>query len=209
MIRRTRLVFVLAVAGLLVTPACDDGAATKTETKPADGEPAEAKSADGEPAKPAEAKPSDGAMLTMGAAKLIDESKPDQVIELRPDGGIALNGSPLGVVSTDGKLVGPDGRAFVVAGADGKVVAGGKSTGIELVDGGARIDMGKKIITLTFAEDGKIVAEPKSDGEPSLRHEGCTGPVAKTCALVLLGMMLPMARETKAAAPPAGGGSPP
>ncbi|MCH9681707.1 MAG: hypothetical protein K0V04_09765 [Deltaproteobacteria bacterium] len=199
---------------MLSLSACDDGKgkadAKKADAKKADAKKADAKAGDAKKAdakqadaKQADAKAPAGApVLTLGAAKLMQENKPDEVLELLADGGIALSGKPMARLSTDGKLTGPDGKVTLVVGPDGKVTAGGKPTGLELSDGGATVTMGGKTTKVTFGEDGSITVEPDSGNGPKMKHEGCTGPIAKNCGLVLFGMLMSDGEEAAEAGGP-------
>ena len=62
----------------------------------------------------------------------------------------------------------------------------GKPSGVVLDDTGLSITApdGKKS-TLRFAEDGSIVVDPPTEDALMMPAEGCVGPMAKTCGLVI------------------------
>lgn len=171
---------------LLLLAACDKQAddAKKTEAKT---DAKSEKKAD-EPVKAPEVVPPKSAdVLTLGAAKLTAKDKPDEVIEIAADGTVTVAGETLIKVSSDGKLSKPDGTMIGEVGADGVVTIDGKPMGLTLVDGGASMTTPDgKTATIRFAEDGAITVDPKPEKSPEMSSEGCTGPVAKTCALVLM-----------------------
>jgi hypothetical protein len=194
---RTRLRSLAPVlVSLLLLAACDKKADEKKTAAKADkadkSEKTEKKQAD-EPVKAGQPEPPKTAdVLTLGAAKLTATDKPDEVITIAADGTVTVAGEILVKISSDGKLSKPDGTVIGEVGADGIVKFEGKPSGITLIDGGASVTTPDgKTATLRFGEDGALVVDPKPEqGPDAMTSEGCTGPTAKTCALVLMMIVL-------------------
>lgn len=181
-------------ASILLLAACDKQgdekqAAAQTEKK-----------ADEPATKTVEAEaPKSANVLTLGAAKLIPTDKPDEVMEIAADGTVTAAGEILVKISSDGKLSKPDGTVIGEVGADGVVMFDGKPSGITLLEDGASVTLPDgKTATLRFAADGTVTADPKPEKSDMMTSEGCSGPVAKTCALVL---MMMVTQEEPAPAP--------
>ena len=155
---------------------------------------------------PAAAPPPDAARLTLGKAKIFEKKDPGKPIEIAEDGTVAMEGEVGAKVTADGKVTSPDGsKVLMQVGADGKVTAEGSEIGVTLADAGATLEIDGKTTTRTFAPDGSIVVDPKPDASEVLQHDGCVGPVAKTCALVVVGVLFtggPPTTSAAAAEPP-------
>jgi hypothetical protein len=203
---RTRLRSLAPVfVSLLLLAACDKKADdkktdAKTEKK-ADDKKVDDKKVDDkkvddkkvdEPVKPAEVEPANPAdVLTIGVAKMTNKEKPDEVIEIAADGTVTAGGETLVKVSKDGKLSKPDGTVIAEVGTDGIVKFDGKPMGLTLVEGGASMTTPDgKTASIRFGEDGKITVDPAPEKAPEMTSEGCTGPAAKTCGLVLMTFLL-------------------
>jgi hypothetical protein len=182
-------------ASLLLLAACD-----KKEEKKADAKTDKAEKQAEQPAKkadePAKAEPEPtkaADVLTLGAAKLKAKDKPEEVIDIAADGTVSFAGETIMKLSADGKFSKPDGTVLGQVGADGVVTIDGKPVGVTLVEGGATVTTPDgKTATIGFAADGAMTIEPKPEKESpdEMTSEGCTGPVAKTCALVMMTFLL-------------------
>jgi hypothetical protein len=173
-------------ASLVLLAACDK----KADEKQAD---AKTEKQANEPVKAAEPEaPKTADVLTLGKAKLTATDKPDEVIEIAADGTVTVAGEILVKISSDGKLSKSDGTVIGGVGTDGVVKFGDKPAGMTLVDGGASVTTPDgKTVTLRFGEDGAVIVDPTPEGSADkMASEGCTGPVAKTCALVLMMILL-------------------
>lgn len=193
----------LALCLALLTPlACDDKSG---DAKKADGKVAaktDAKTdAKAEPAKvePGPVTPT-GAVLVLGAAKIFEKGEPDKALALAATGEITMEGKPIGKLSSDGKMTTADGKVALEVGADGVVSVEGKPMGLQLIEGGGKLTTPEVTATMSFLEDGSIKIEPKSGNGPEMAHEGCAGPTAPTCALLLTALV--MTGEPAAAPPP-------
>jgi hypothetical protein len=179
-------------ASVLLLAACDKKDEKKADPK-AEKQAEPTKKTD-EPVKEVVApEPAKADVLVLGAAKLKSKAKPEEVIEIAADGTVSVAGETFVKLSADGKLSKPDGTLIGQVGADGVVTIDGKPMGVTLVEGGASITMPDgKTSTVRFAEDGSITIDPKPEKDPpdEMTTEGCTGPVAKTCALVLMMILL-------------------
>jgi subtilisin family serine protease len=172
------------LVSLLLLAACDK----KPEEKQADAKKTDdVKKAD-EPekqAEPEQPKPA-AAVLTLGAAKLRAKDKPDEVVEIMADGTVKMGTEVFVKLSSDGKISKPDGSALGEVTPEGSVMIDGKPIGVTLVDDGATITMPDgKTATIRFAADGTMTLDPKPETSDEMTAEGCSGPVAKACALVL------------------------
>lgn len=169
----------------------DDGEKRADDKRPDDKKPDE-KQAD----KPAQPQP--GGLLTLGDAKIVPKDKPDEGIEITADGTIKMLGKPDETIeiSPEGKLSKADGTLIAEVGSDGALMVDGKPSGISVTETGVSIATPDgKTMKIGFLEDGTIVMSPKPEAElPAMTVEGCTGPVARTCALVLA-MFVFMASE--------------
>ena len=178
--------FAAVSALLLVTTACD-----KPANQPADRSQNTSPSAD-KPAEPAAPEPipasKPGNQLTLGPAKLIPKSTPDEFIELLADGTVKFVGVAPGVkITSDGKIVKADGTVSAVVGVDGSLKVDGRDSGIVLDDTGLTLhasNAAKKVI-VKFEADGSVVMVPPPGPDLEMTAEGCTGPVARTCGLLL------------------------
>jgi hypothetical protein len=209
---------------LLGSFACDDKKADekKSDDKKTDAKKADAKKTDAKDEKKAEAKtdakadeakadatPTTAAVkLALGKAKIWEKSDPKKPIEIAEDGTVTMEGQVGAKVTAEGKVTSPDGaNVLMEVGADGKVSSSGKELGVVLADDGASFDIDGKKSTMTFKDDGTVVMDPKPDVDDELQHEGCVGPLAKTCALVMVGVLFV---DSPAPAPgPKTGGEPP
>ncbi len=150
-------------------------------------------------AKPSTSAPSDpyapmtangGPVLALGAAKLMQEGKPEEALELLPDGGIKIAGRPLATLSTDGKLTGPEGKVVLEVGPGDQVTSSGRPVGLRLTATGGQVTTNGATITMAFEKDGTVSVTPAKEGATKVTHEGCTGPVARSCALLMFGMLV-------------------
>jgi hypothetical protein len=218
--RRTSLALCLA---LLVPVACDDKktdakVASKSDAKP-DAKPdaktdaktdakSDAKSDAKTDAKvdakvePAAAATPTGSVLVLGAAKIFEKGEPDQALTLAATGEISMEGKPIGKLSSDGKMTTAEGKLGLEVGADGIVSAEGKPIGLQLIEGGGKLTMPEVTATMTFLEDGSIKIDPKTGNGPEMAHEGCAGPTAPACALLLTVLVMTGEPGGAAAAPP-------
>jgi hypothetical protein len=171
----------------LILVACKEPQEAPEETKdaaPAAGAPA--------PAEDPPAGSGSTAVLTLGEAKIMREGHADRAIELHADGSVTLAGMPFGTLSTDGRLLDPEGALMMTAREDGSVIGrDGGPIGITLDATGGRIELDKLKVKVSFSADGTIEIEASGEhavllqqGAPKLRSEGCTGPVQRSCALL-------------------------
>lgn len=172
------------LAALLLTAstlgACDgkDIPATATPTE------APAAAATPEPvAEPTE-------ILPLADAKLFETDKPSEAVEIAADGSVRFGGEVVATLSTDGKMMLPDGSVMMEVQADGSVLGRGEPTGLTLSETGGTLSVGGQSATIVFNEDGTVAVDPPAGpGAPAMGHEGCGGAVAKACALVMFGMV--------------------
>ncbi len=212
--------------------ADDKKADAKTDDKKSDAKAADAKTDDVKAAEPAgaddgagaddaadddakadDAAADDGAageaVLTLGVAKIGPKDAPDKTLEIAADGTVKVGPEPdkTLTLSTDGTVKSPDGKVVATVGTDGAVTIDGKETGIVLDDTGLTMTKpdGEKG-TIKFAEDGSVAFEPAAAPGLEVVTEGCTGPMVKTCALVLAVSMFmpaePVVDDAKAVAEP-------
>lgn len=132
-------------------------------------------------------------VLVLGEAKIFDPGKPEQAVMIAEDGTLSLGGQPIGSVTGDGELRNRDGGAIASVDRDGVVTVGGEPTGLVLAGEGGAMEGG---VSFVFAGDGSVAVEPADPGAPAMGHEGCAGAMAKTCGLVLFGILTPVAVET-------------
>lgn len=175
----------------------------KVDAKSADAK--DEKKADAPEAKPGDAPPATAATLTLGKAKIFETKNPDKPIEIAEDGSVTMEGEVGAKVTAAGKVTSPDGaKVLMEVDATGKVTSGGKDIGVVVSDTGATFDLDGKKSTMTFVADGSMLLDPKPEKNDEMRHEGCVGPMAKTCALVMVGVLF--VEEPAAAPPPTAGG---
>jgi hypothetical protein len=194
-------------ATVLLLGACDKADDKKVD-KQAEKKPDDKQV---EEPKPEEPKPETAAVLTLGAAKIMEKDKPEEAIEIMADGTVKMSPEPDKTVkiSTDGKVTGPEGKIVAQVGADGKLSFDGKDSGIVLSDTGLTMTgPDGKTGTAKFLEDGTIAVDPAPAENLQMIAEGCTGPMVKTCALVLTLLLLtsepgPEAAAVEVAAEPA------
>jgi hypothetical protein len=188
----------LFATSFLLLAACDK----KTDDKKVDDKKAATKTGDDkkvddkkvddkqvEPPQP-EPTPATAAVLTLGAAKIMEKDKPEEAIELLADGTLKFGPNPDETlkISTDGKISKADGTVVAQVGADGAVAftAGGEASGVVLSDAGLTMTgPDGKTATAKFLEDGTIAVDPAPAENLQMVAEGCTGPMVKTCALIL------------------------
>lgn len=172
---------------LVLLAACDKQADKKAEAdkkadKKADEQPAEAPPVD-------EVKP----VLTLGAAKIMEKDKPDEALEITADGTVKFGPNPDMTlkISTDGKVSKADGTVVAQVGADGSLSFDGKPSGAVVSDSGLTMTgPDGKTGTLKFADDGSVVVDPPTADALQMATEGCTGPMVKTCAVVMTMLLL-------------------
>lgn len=129
-------------------------------------------------------------LLTLGAVKLFEASAPELALVMADDGSLTLDGDAVGSVTADGQMLGRDGQVVAVVQPDGSVLADGEPTGFTINDSGGVLVAGDKTMTFGFADDGSMTITPAPEGGgPPLAHEGCNGPLAKTCALLAFGLL--------------------
>ena len=176
-----------ALSGLLFATsvvACDGDSKKAADAKPA----AEDSKVDAKPAEKVADEP--GAVLTLGVAKLFEKDKPSEALELSADGKVSMQGTALGTFSADGTLTLTDGTVALEAKPDGSVLAKGKPTELKLTDTGGVLSAGGESASIGFNPDGTMALDPPPDaGDPEMGHEGCAGPMAKTCALAMFAML--------------------
>lgn len=179
-------------ASLLLIAACDkkddkkadDKKAEKADDKKADDKQPESPRPDAEPPQPEPA----AAVLTLGAAKIMEKDKPDEAIEILPDGTVKMGTDPQDSfkIAADGKISKIDGTEIGQVAADGSLSFGGKPSGVVLNDTGLTLTSPDgKTATVKFNEDGSVETDPPAGDGLQLAAEGCTGPMAKTCAVVM------------------------
>lgn len=194
--RSLATLFAPLFATLLLLGACDKAddkkadkktVDKKADDKAVDDKAADAKAADAKPAEP-EPKPVETITLTLGAAKIMEKDKPEEAIELLADGTVKLGPNPENTlkISTDGKISKADGTVVAQVAADGSLSFDGKPSGVVLNDTGLTLTSpdGKKA-TVVFGEDGSVVTDPPAGDGLQMVAEGCAGPMAKTCGLVI------------------------
>lgn len=131
------------------------------------------------------------ALLVMGEAKLFERDEPDNAFGIAADGTLTLEGQAVGTVSADGSLKGPDGAVVMQAQADGSVLVRGEPSGLTLSDNGGSATMGDRTVTVSFDGEGLVTIDPPPENAGLLTgHEGCEGDMAKTCMLVMFGLLM-------------------
>lgn len=129
-------------------------------------------------------------LLAVGDAKLFEADKPAEAVEIAADGSVRFGGDVMATLSTDGKLTLPDGSVMMEVQADGSVLGRGEPTGLTVGGDGGTLRVGDETATVAFNEDGTVTVDPSpGPGAPAMAHEGCRGEMAKTCALVMFGMV--------------------
>jgi hypothetical protein len=183
-------------ATILLLAACDKAEDQQPDAKQAAKQPELPKLPEQlelpEQPKPEQPKPAEGPVLTLGAAKIMEKNKPDQAIEIAADGTVKMGPDPEHTlkISTDGKVSKVDGTVVAQVGADGSLTFDGKSSGIVLNDAGLVLTAPNgKTATIRFTDEGVMVEPPPAE-DMQMVAEGCTGPMAKTCALVMTMMLL-------------------
>lgn len=135
--------------------------------------------------------PATADVLTLGAVKIMEKDKPEEAIELLADGTLKIGPNPEETVkiTTDGKVSKADGTVVAQVGADGALSftsGGDEASGIVLSDTGLTMTgPDGKTATVKFLEDGTIVVDPAPAENLQMVAEGCTGPMVKTCAVIL------------------------
>lgn len=136
-------------------------------------------------------------LLVMGDAKLFERDEPDNAFSIAADGTLTLEGQAVGTVSADGTLKGPDGTVVMQAQADGSVLVRGEASGLSLSEKGGSAVMGDRTVTVSFDADSIVTIDPPPDNAGLLMgHEGCEGEMAKTCMLVMFGLLMAEPAET-------------
>jgi hypothetical protein len=180
----------------LLFVACDKKVDDKkVDDKKVDDKKVDDKKADKqvEAQQPEEPQPATAAVLTLGAVKIMEKDKPEEAIELMADGTLKMGPNPTETVkiSTDGKISKADGTVVAQVGADGVLTFDGKASGVVLSDTGMTMTgPDGKVGTARFLEDGTIAVEPAPPENLQMVAEGCTGPMVKTCALILTMLLL-------------------
>jgi hypothetical protein len=172
-------------ATILLLTACDKGDDKKVDKQAQ-------KKADDKKVEEPKPKPADTVVLTLGAAKIMEKDKPEEAIEISADGTVKMGPEPdkTAKISTDGKVTVAD-KVVAQVGADGKLIFDGKDSGIVLSDTGLTMTgPDGKTGTAKFMEDGTIAVDPAPAENLQMVAEGCTGPMVKTCALVLTMLLL-------------------
>jgi hypothetical protein len=201
-----RSLALLSATTFLLLAACDKKTDDKkVDDKKADDKKADDKKADDEKAEvaqPEEPKPATAGVLALGAVKIFEKDKPDEAIELLADGTLKVGPTPDKTlkVSTDGKLSNAEGIVVAQVGADGVVTIDGKASGVVLSDTGLTMTgPDGKAGTAKFLEDGTIVVDPAPPENLQMVAQGCTGPMVKTCGLILTMLLLMSSDEPTAA----------
>lgn len=195
----------LFATAFLLLVACDKKADDKkVDDKKAADKKADDKKVDDkqvEAPQPEQPKPATTAVLALGAVKIMEKDKPEQAIELTTDGTLKVGPNPTETlkISSDGKISKADGTMVAQVGADGVLSLGGEASGAVLSDAGLTMTAPDgKTYTAKFLEDGTIVVDPAPAENLQMVAEGCTGPMVKTCALILT-MLVLMPGEPSAA----------
>ena len=183
-------------ATLLLFAACDKKddkkADKKADDKKVDDKKTDDKQVDAK--QPDEPKPEPAAaVLTLGAAKIMEKDKPEEAIEILADGTLKMGPDPEHTlkISADGKISKPDGTLVAQVAADGSLSFDGKPSGVVLSDTGLTLTSPDgKTVTMKFNEDGSVVTEPPAGDGLQMVAEGCAGPMAKTCGLVMTMLVL-------------------
>ncbi|MBV1861534.1 MAG: hypothetical protein KUG77_24155, partial [Nannocystaceae bacterium] len=177
--RRSASVFAALVLAASTLGGCDKdipAMATPSGESPVDAAPKAA------------VEPTD--ILALGDAKLFEADKPSEAVEIAADGSVSFAGEVVATLSGEGKLTLPEGTVMMEVQADGSVLANGEPTGLALGDTGGTLQIGDQRATMVFHDDGTVTVDPApGPGAPAMAHEGCTGAMAKTCALVMFGMV--------------------
>jgi hypothetical protein len=192
-----RSLALLSATTFLLLAGCDK----KADDKKVDDKKADSKKADDEKvddkkaevAQPEAPQPETAAVLALGAVKIMEKDKPDEAIELTADGTLKVGPNPDHTlkVSTDGKISKADGTVVAQVGADGVLTMDGKPSGVVLSDTGMTMTgPDGKTGTAKFLEDGTIAVDPAPAENLQMVAEGCTGPMVKTCALILTMLLL-------------------
>jgi hypothetical protein len=191
-----RSLALLSATSFLLLAACDK----KTDDKKVDDKKADSKKADekvddkkAEVAQPDAPQPETAAVLALGAVKIMEKDKPDEALELTADGTLKVGPNPDQTlkISTDGKISKADGTVVAQVGADGVLTMDGKPSGVVLSDTGMTMTgPDGKTGTAKFLEDGTIAVDPAPAENLQMVAEGCTGPMVKTCALILTMLLL-------------------
>jgi hypothetical protein len=180
-VMRTRAQFLAPLVATVVLVSSIAGCDKQSDVEQPDDKQSDA-------AKPDAAKP----VLTLGAAKVMEKDSPDEAIELLADGTVKFSQNPdeMLKISTDGKVTNAAGAVVAEVGADGSLTFDGKSSGVVLNDTGLTMTFDGKTATVRFTDDGSVVLDPAPSPDDELIAEGCVGPVAKTCALVMTMFLL-------------------
>lgn len=134
---------------------------------------------------PDDAKPS--SVLVISPAKIFKANDPSRAFEIKADGSVHADGKAVGTVYADGRMVGLDGKLVFSLTADGKLLAAdGSSSGSTINADNVYISPGGKY-RVSIDATGAIVGGNLN--APVLMTQGCQGPAARTC-LVVLGAMV-------------------
>jgi hypothetical protein len=186
-----RSLTLLSATTFLLLAACDKKADDKkVDDKKVDGNKVDDKKVEAPEEEP---KPETAAVLALGAVKIMEKDKPDEAIELTADGTLKVGPTPDKTlkISTDGKLSNAEGTVVAQVGADGVLTIDGKASGVVLSDTGMTMTgPDGKTGTAKFLEDGTIAVDPAPPENLQMVAVGCTGPMVKTCGLILTMLLL-------------------
>ncbi|MGH1345851.1 MAG: hypothetical protein ACRBN8_30080 [Nannocystales bacterium] len=178
--RRSATVLAALVLATATLAACDG------KDIPATATPVEAPAAE----VPESAPPEPAGVLALADARLFETDKPAEAVVIAADGSVSFGGEVVATLSNDGKLTLPDGSVMMEVQEDGSVMSRGEVTGLTVGDDGGTLRVGDQSATMVFHEDGRVTVDPApGPGAPAMAHEGCGGAMAKTCALVMFGMV--------------------
>jgi hypothetical protein len=186
----------LLATTVLLFAACDKAGDKKVDDKKVADKKADDKKVDDkqvEAPPPVETKPATTAVLTIGPAKIMEKDKPAEALELTADGTLKVGPNPDQTlkITADGKISKADGTVVAQVGADGVLTMDGKASGVVLSDTGMTMTgPDGKTGTAKFLEDGTIAVDPAPAENLQMVAEGCTGPMVKTCALILTMLLL-------------------
>ena len=204
----TRSITCLLASTVLLLAACDKGDAKKGDDKKVDDKKADDKKAVKADVPPVEPKPEPATadVLALGVVKIMEKDKPAEAIELAADGTLKFGPAPDMTlkITIDGKISKPDGTVVAQLGSDGMLSFAGKPSGAVVSETGLTMTgPDGKTGTVKFNEDGSITVDPPSPDALLMVTEGCTGPMVKTCGVIMTMVLLTASEPIEAVDGPA------
>jgi len=192
MLNFARSITCLLASTVLLLAACDKGDAKKGDDKKVEDKKGDDKKAVKADVPPVEPKPEPATataeLLALGVVKIMEKDKPAEAIELAADGTLKFGPAPDMTlkITTDGKISKPDGTVVAQVGSDGMLSFDGKPSGAVVSETGLTMTgPDGKTGTVKFNDDGSITVDPPSPDALLMVTEGCTGPMVKTCGVIM------------------------